>query len=277
MTEPMPPPEEPMPDQSRARIRERLMAAAQARPPGPGRWAVPVAVAASVVLVAGLTAWAVRLDDDPDGSDGQVPATSTSASASPDAPSEPTESSTATPTDPPGSDGPAAVDGCTTELKHVLKGAEQAFVFPEAGGGTSFWVRGQQFSLCDERADTVTVHKPLPIEPDLDDVATFRVSSIYAPTAGGYRTVRVAGGIVPEGALAFDVAYTFPDGHTENATKATDERGRTWWRMVYAYDDGGGDEREKPPIEVSVTLSGTGFGFTLAWGTDTCAQANHGC
>jgi hypothetical protein len=47
--------------------------------------------------------------------------------------------------------------------------------------------------------------------------------------------------------------------------------------MLYAHDDGGGDERDARPIEVSVTMSGSGFGFPLEWGVDTCAQANHGC
>ncbi len=62
---------------------------------------------------------------------------------------------------------------------------------------------------------------------------------------------------MPAGAEdVFDVAYTFPDGHTEHATKATDDQGRTWWRMIYTYDDGGGNEMEKPEIEVTMSLSG---------------------
>ena len=78
---------------------------------------------------------------------------------------------------------------------------------------------------------------------------------------------------MPAGAEdVFDVAYTFPDGHTEHATKATDAQGRTWWRMIYAYDDGSGNEMEKPEIEVTMSLSGVQRHYTLAWGEDTCAQ-----
>ena len=44
----------------------------------------------------------------------------------------------------------------------------------------------------------------------------------------------------------FDVAYTFPDGHTEHASKATDDQGRTWWRMVYVYDDGAAASSTSP-------------------------------
>ena len=284
MTEPTPPPDEPIPDQTRARIRADLMSAAGSPSAGVRRWGVLVMVAASIVLVAGLTAWAVGVGDDSTAPRRDGPA-ATSATPSPtaattstaDATPSAAETSLPQPTDSSAVESPA--EECEPELKQVLKGAEPVFVYPEAGENTSFWVRDEQFSLCDVRAGTVTVHKPLPLEPELRDVATFRVSSTYLPTEEGYQTIRVAGGLVPEGARVFDVAYTFPDGHTENATKATDEQGRTWWRMVYAYDDGGGNEMEKPPIEVSVTVSGTGWplGFTLEWGRDTCAQANHGC
>ena len=77
----------------------------------------------------------------------------------------------------------------------------------------------------------------------------------------------MAGGIVPSGVEdVFDVAYTFPDGHTERATTATDDQGRTWWRMVYTYDDGGGNELKKPEIEVTMSLSGVQKHYTLRVG-----------
>jgi len=284
MTEPTPPPDEPIPDQTRARIREELMAATRAPSAGPGRWGVLAGVAASIVLVAGVTAWAVGLGDESSAPELEGPATSTSgtSSATPSATSsvDPAPSETAT-SSPPSDDASTTTESpsveCEPELKFVLKGAELALEVPGGDGNTSFWVRDQQFALCDIRAGMVTVHKPLPLEPDLDDPATFRVSTVFRPTEAGFETIRVAGGVVPEGAPAFDVEYTFPDGHTEKATTATDEQGRTWWRMVYAYDAGGGNEMQKPPIEVAVTLSGSAFGFTLDWATDTCAQANHGC
>lgn len=279
MSEPTPPPDEPMPDHVRARIREQLVGAVDASPVRAGRWAVLAAAAAPVVLVAGLTAWAVGVDDTGRSNrEGQATATTPPRATDEPTPSgnpaSPQPTDLVTPASPTPEEPPA--DDCEPELKHVLKGAEQVLVMPGEGETTSFWVRGQQFALCDARAGTVTVHQPLPLQPDLDDVATFRVSSVHSPTGQGFRTTRVAGGVVPEGAGAFDVAYTFPDGHTEIATKATDEQGRTWWRMVYAYDAAGNEMRD-PPIEVSVTLSGSAFGFTLDWATDTCAQANHGC
>jgi hypothetical protein len=47
--------------------------------------------------------------------------------------------------------------------------------------------------------------------------------------------------------------------------------------MAYTYDDGGGNELNKPEITVTVSLSGVQKEYLLAWGEDTCAQANHGC
>jgi hypothetical protein len=47
--------------------------------------------------------------------------------------------------------------------------------------------------------------------------------------------------------------------------------------MVYGYDEGGGNEMDKAPIEVTVSFSGAQHHYTLAWGLYTCAQANHGC
>jgi hypothetical protein len=286
MSDPTPPPDEALGDQARARIRAELLAATQAPRIRARRWVVPAAAAASVALVAGMTVWATGVvgGDARDG-DGIGPAggsDSLGASPSPEPTSEPTEPGPDTPTSDEGTlpmePQPEAGSGaCLAELEHVLRGAEQAVVFPEDGGTTSYWIKGGRFVLCDERAGTTTVHKPLPLEPDLDDVATFRVSSLITPSKQGFRSIRVAGGLVPEGALAFDVDYTFPDGHVERATTVTDDEGRTWWRMVYAYDYDGGNERDARPIEVSVTLSGSGFGFPLEWGVDTCAQANHGC
>lgn len=272
MTDVTPPPEEPLGDQARARIRAELLAATQTSSAPTRRWVVPATAAASVALVAALTGWATGAlgngQDGDGGGDRIGPAAGTSATP------RPTDDGQV-PVAPPTPQGSTA---CTAELEDVLAGAEQAVVVPRKGGGTtSFWVEGGRFVLCDERGGTTSVHQPLPLEPDLDDIASFRVSSRSQPTSGGYRTVWVAGGLVPEGALAFDVAYTFPDGHTEQATKITDPQGRVWWWMAYEDDAGDGNETVKPPIEVTLSLSGVRKHFTLEWGADTCAQANHGC
>ena len=157
----------------------------------------------------------------------------------------------------------------------MLAGAQQAVTFPadDDGGETTMWVAGQSYALCDVRAGTTTVHKPVSMT-SADGIAPYQVSSIYPRTQEGFRVVQVAGGLVPEGATAFDVSYAFPDGHTERATTTTDDQGRTWWRMVYSYDGG---EPDPTPIRVTVSYSGAQKDYSLKPGVDTCAQANETC
>jgi hypothetical protein len=282
MSDLTPPPDEPMPDQARARIREELLTAAQAGPTR--RWLVPGVAAASVLLVAAVASWAVQLGGEGSGEDpsggGLAPATQQSAEPSHPAASPPEESST------PGSAqaSPAQtradelddVASCRDALPEILPGAEPAVVVPDGAATTSFWVKGDRFVLCDVRAGTTTVQHPLPLSPEMS-IETFRVSSLYAPTQDGFRSIRVAGGVVPDGAMAYDVSYTFPDGSTEVANTATDDQGRTWWVMVHGAPASGGSEMDDPPIEATVALSGVQRTFRLEWGVDTCAQANHGC
>ena len=276
MSDLTPPPDEPMPEQSRARIRADLLAASQDRGRSRvSRWVVPGVAAAAVVLVAGLAAWAVQLGDD-NGSEG-APAASTPTSSAP-AVVTPSATPSQAGTVPEGGHQ-AGTSPCVDELTDVLKGADPVAAFPEADGGTTtFWVKGDRFVLCDERSGTTTVHHPLPLTP-VEGVETYRVSSIYAPAkGGGFTTSRVAGGVVPDGAPAYDVTYRFPDGHVEPATTTVDPQGRVWWRMVYTYhEDSGVNEMDQAPIRVTVSYSGVQNTYDLQWGIDTCAQANHGC
>ena len=282
MTEPTPPPERPLSDEARARIRADLLAHAHDQRSAAPRWLVPAGAAAAVALVAGLSYWAISAgDSEPDG----LPVTGDGGASS--VPSQPTvepssvpsSEGTSTPT-PAGSSAPATPKGpgtvqvgtgtCQDEMENVLAGASLALQVDDT---SSFWAKGEKFVLCDELEGRTTVHRALPLTPR-DDVSTYAVSTDLL----GGQVIRSAGGIVPQGSEeVFDVAYTFPDGHTEHASKATDDQGRTWWRMVYVYDDRGGSELDKPEIEVTMSLSGVRKEYTLAWGMDTCAQANHGC
>ena len=276
MTEPTPPPERPLPDQARARIRAELLEHAHDHRSAAPRWLVPAGAAAAVALVAGMAYWAIN----PGGSETNgIPVTGGGTSSAPVTPSDPSPSSipestsTSTPTRPdPGATVTVGTRGCEQEMANVLEGASLA-VQVEGRALSSFWVKGEKFVLCDEFDGRTTIHQALPLTPR-DDVSTYAVSTDFLDG----QVSRSAGGIVPAGLEeVFDVAYTFPDGHTEHATKSTDDEGRTWWRMVYTYDDGGGNEMQKPEIVVVVRLSGAELDYTLEWGLDTCAQANHGC
>jgi hypothetical protein len=269
MTNPTPPPDEPLPEQARARMRADLLAAAQDGRGGSRRWLAPVLAAVAVLVVAGVAGWAVQAGRDDGGSPAGVPTPTVPGAdwsmgwTDDPVPSEPS--------------GKASLNlsTCVDPLGQVLAGAEQVATFPadEDGGETTVWVAGESYAVCDVRAGTTTVHKPVSMAT-ADGIAPYQVSSIYPPTQDGFRTVQVAGGLVPEGALAFDVSYTFPDGHTERATTTTDDQGRTWWRMVYSYDAG---EPDPTPIRVTVSYSGTQKEYSLKPGVDTCAQANETC
>lgn len=276
MSDLTPPPEEPLPDQARARIRAELLEVAQSGTPA-RRWLVPAVAAAAVVLVVGTAAWAVQRGPG-DGGAAPAGAASSTPAATSTSPSAPAKSlippPSVSPTDPvPSTTGPTGVrqagsGDCRQELRYPFPGAEMAAAF---GDDTSFWVKGDRFALCDVRGGVTTVHRPLPLTPDgrVDD---YRVSSAY--TADG-RVTRVAGGIVPDGATAFDVRYTFPDRATVRA-ETVQGGGHTWWRVVHSYVSRG-NEMKQPPIEVTVSYSGVRQHYTLDWATDTCAQVNHGC
>ncbi|GAA4759150.1 hypothetical protein GCM10023350_51470 [Nocardioides endophyticus] len=264
-----PPPDESLPDQSRARIRADLLAAAQDGRGGARRWLAPIVAAAAVLVVVGVAGWAVQAGRDDNGAPAGAP-TPTVPGADwtmgwPDdpAPSEPS--------------GKASVNlsTCVDPMGQVLAGAQQVVTFPadDVGGETTMWVAGESYALCDVRAGITIVHKPISMAHP-SGVGPFQVSSIYPRTEDGFRTVQVAGGLVPQGATAYDVSYTFPDGHTERATTTTDDQGRTWWRMVYSY---AGGEPDPTPIRVTVSLSGVQKEYSLKPGVDTCAQANETC
>jgi hypothetical protein len=265
-----PPPDESLPEQSRARIRADLLAAAQDGRGGSRRWVVPVAAAAAVLVVVGLAGWAVQAGRD----DGPGPAPGPSSTGIPGADWSMGWSDDPEPSEPSGK-ATLSLSTCTDPVGRILAGAEQAVIFPagDGGGETSMWVAGESFALCDVRAGTTIVHKPISMSPG-DGVGPYQLSSIYPRTRDTFRIVQVAGGLVPEGAVAYDVSYTFPDGHTERATTTTDDEGRTWWRMVYAYDGG---EPDPTPIRVTVGYSGIEKEYSLKPGVDTCAQANETC
>jgi hypothetical protein len=278
MTEPSTPPERPLSDQARTRIRAELLEAAQDPGSSTPRWLIPGLSAASVVLVAGLAYAAIGLGDDgaapggpAGGSASFVPETGQPSPIARDDPIAPlTTPGVSVPASPTPQGTQAGTGSCEEETANVLKGARLAVQVDEA---SSFWVKGEKFVLCDQLGGRTTVHHPLPMSARIHDIWTYDVSSIY----DGHQIVRVAGGVVPEGSLAFDVAYTFPDGHTERARTSTDTEGRAWWYMAYTYPDPGGNELKQPEIEVTLSLSGVEEHYSLEYGLNTCAQANHGC
>jgi hypothetical protein len=283
MTELTPPPERPLPDDARARIRAELLEHAHEHRSSAPRWLVPASAAAAVALVAGVAFWAVNAGDSGDRglpvtgggpASGQAAPSASGAGPSSDGTSTPSVVGPETAYTTMPSDGGVQVGKgtCETELENVLNRADDVF---DAAPDISFWVKREQFTLCHTSPDFTTVTHPLPLIATTH-VEAFRVVSVPAQHAGS-GDLFVAGGVVPDGVLAFAVEYTFPDGETVPAQTGTDADGRSWWWMEHTSPAHQGNVSKQPEIEVTVSLSGTQKHYTLEWGIDTCAQANHGC
>jgi hypothetical protein len=271
MSDLTPPPDEPMPEQTRARIRADLLAGAQGRRGSRSRrWLVPAAAAAAVLAVAGLTGWAVQSGGD-EGSEGSPAVVAPTGSTEPSPSTPPTEEEAPTPTAPPASERAGGGD-CRRELRNSLPGAEEVAA---VGGWISFWVDGDRYSVCAQAPGRTTVHRPLPITPVREDASTYAVSTTYLEQDGELRQLRVAGGLLPEGVTG--ITYRFPGGDSVQADTVEDDQGRTWWFVGVDVPAPSGNETKGPPIQVVVSLSGVQETYRLDWMEDTCAQVNHGC
>ena len=233
MTDPTPPPERPLSDQARARIRADLLAHAHEHRSGAPRWLVPAGAAAAVALVAGLGFWAIS----PGGSEtGGLPITGGGDTSSVPSSSAPLNESTVSPVEPRSRRrpdrrreawwGPARA---RTRWSNVVDGSPQLAL--QLDDGSVVLRQGQPVPAVrrargpDDGPQAAAAHpaqrRRLDVRRELD-------------LLDGHQIVRSAGGIVPAGAAAFDVQYTFPDGHTEVATTVTDDQGRSWWYMAYS-------------------------------------------
>jgi hypothetical protein len=273
MTDLTPPPERHLDEQTRHQLRAELIAAtAQPTARTSRGWLVPAAAAAAVAAVIGGGSLMLNNDRggptlDPGGSD-----TSAATQETP---------TTGTPT--PAATADAA---CASAIQEALPGADLKYSQRVDGTGkvttdVEIWVDGDQWQVCDtfatlddpvgqEKPTLFAVHRGRTV-PDQEQV---RISMNFVGLSGGTQAEYVAGGRVSSAVTK--IRYAFPDGHVEAASPADDG----YWSIVYLPEDGplaGGDLRGVDPIEVTVTADGAEQTYTLEWGTDTCAQINHGC
>lgn len=295
-----PPPEEPMPDHTKASIRERLLADAQrADEPTHTRWLVPGLVAAAVLCVVGVGAWAVNLGSE--STDRQVqPAGSDSAT-----PTEESQTPGPTDTPPPATDAPPPVTEdtdvptdqgatritCNQELRRTtgIRGPEEVARIGHGDATTSFMSDGSRWLVCDDLHASQAGESPVllpphrasaPYAPSPENLA-FATTSLMDQNFESELVHFLAAGRMFEGVE--EIAYTFPDGHTEVAGTTTDANGDSWWAMNYEADSGlflkpTLNYLKLDPVEVVVTYTdGRTERSDLRWGEHDCAHINIGC
>jgi hypothetical protein len=138
----------------------------------------------------------------------------------------------------------------------------------DVAGGTSFWVAGKRWVVCDVADAGET--PPVLIE------STGRPAGFDEPSLGvrtavpGDGTVRfVAGGLLPW--PVDEITYTFPDGHGESARFVTSEEAadRTWWVVAYTPSDGPlvdpvADAADLEPATISI-VGAAAEAFRVPW------------
>lgn len=309
-----PPPEEPMPDETRSRIRHRIVEAATTDTRPGGRWVIPTLAAAAVIAVIAGTYAVSALDDDgagrtdslqPAATSTGIPSLSPTPTLPPPTPTpgpsrsdQPTPTvapstapSTAAMTPPPLTATPGPPTGhisCPTELGDLgdpsLRGAT---VTAERGYGpwtTYLYETKSTWIVCDDfaaqgggRPTLLAPHdESKPYEPDVSTLAISENSAWKPDGAPGDYQLLAAG---RDFAGVRAISYTFPDKHTEQAVVGQNGL----WSMTYLPADGIlADPKTNTfnldPIQVTVDYTdGETKVFTLQWGLDTCAQVNHGC
>lgn len=266
MTDPLtPPPERRLPDEVRARMRSELIeSTAERTPRRRNGWLVPAVAAAAVAAVVAGATLLLNGGEDGTGGTGLQPAGGGTGT-------EPTSTVT---TEPSPATTPVQVSQvpCAQQMEQFLPGAELASTISHVDGVSALYTTARKWVLCDtwqmgdEPRVTLTAVQP-------DGVAVGKeLFTLYMNFGGSGEAEYGAGGALPDGVTA--ISYAFPDGHTEQA-----EITGGMWSMVYLPTSGPLTKGRLPsePVTVSVTADGHRQSWDLEWGTDTCAQINHGC
>jgi hypothetical protein len=237
-----------------------------ARIPGAGRRAVQV-LALAAVFTSGACASPAE--------DASQRASLTGAATVEPTTEPPTPASQITP-DPTG--GPTPVAGkpwdaeATAACEAGLAGKQlgtlqQVAQVRDEQGVTSFWAHGRRWALCDVAPDAAPT-----IVPDAGaagfDTSAFGIDAAPVEVAGKQAVRYVAGGLLPW--PVDEIAYTFPDGHTEQARFVRSEGSDDlWWAVTYTATDGvladpAADPETLGPVTISV-VGPAAEGFRLPW------------
>ncbi|MDE0776540.1 MAG: hypothetical protein OSB43_09730 [Nocardioides sp.] len=269
---------------AKARLRQQVLVGLE-EPARSRRWLVPAGAVAAVATIAAVSTVVATGsgDDELDPLIGRPAARASSTGA--DAPSSaPTETPTETPTQ--AEPAAAALEAaCRPEL--TLTKAEQVLTLSDDLASAAFYSNGTRWQLCSLHGDIVTVQADETIaRPSrFDSVDPYQVSTDTAVADDGSLTTSfTAGGVLYGDREDYQsIVYTFPGGATVPADFAEGRDGTAYWAMDYTPTDGPladptVNQTRLPEIEVAISYNGgSGQGFPLAWGLDTCAQVNHGC
>ena len=153
--------------------------------------------------------------------------------------------------------GDEAGDAAVTEACEAVvpRGFSEIGQSADPTGVTSIWGKGARSVAC----DVVGEDAPVVVDTARPGRGGFdaRTLSVLTRTLSGHDSPAVR--LLAAGRLPWPVdelAYSLPDGHTEQARFVTDARtGETWWVMAYTVEDGPlvhpGDVDD--PVTVAVT------------------------
>ena len=157
----------------------------------------------------------------------------------------------------------------------VGDGFTQVAQSPDDAGTTTFWTKGGQWVVCDVAVGAQGV-EPAVLESTRRGRTGFDKRSLAVTTTvlprpdGSPAAVRlVAGGRLPW--RVDEIAYTFPDGHTEQATFVTseDDPEEVWWSVAHTPTEGVLVDPETDPAALDpVTIAIVGAAaeaFRLPW------------
>jgi hypothetical protein len=120
-------------------------------------------------------------------------------------------------------------------------------------GMASFWAHDRQWAMCDVTPDSAPAVHP-GVGAAGFDRSTLRID---ATAVGADQAVRyTAGGLLPW--PVDEIAYTFPDGHTQKARFVRSEASEdVWWAVAYTATEGpladpGADPDTLDPVTISV-------------------------
>ena len=168
-------------------------------------------------------------------------------------------------------------DAAATEVCETVVGGgfSQVAQSPDDAGTTTFWTNGRRWVACDVAAGADGV-EPAVLSSTRRGSSGFVERSLAVTTTvlpgpdGSPAAVRlVAGGRLPW--RVDEISYTFPDGHTEQATFVTSEGApeEVWWSVAYTPTEGVLVDPETEPADLDpVTISIVGAAaeaFRLPW------------